>query len=140
MLGLVLACLVDLAALLQGGVVRLPLDFRVWWECEDALHCFPGFTLAHACSFHNEEGYYLILRTLPLSSRVQMLKMSSPFRTLKTAPQTSSLVSANWSPMIAKTRSSQYRSATPFFNRTIHLPPFLLSSSSQIGLMPLLKM
>lgn len=83
---------------------------------------------------------YLILRTLPPLLRVQMLKMSSPFRTLSTAPQTSSLASANWSPTIAMRRSSQYLSATPFFNLTIHLPPLLFSSSSQTGRMPFLNM
>jgi hypothetical protein len=55
------------------------------------------------CSFQT----YLILRTLPPSLAVQILKMSSPLRTLSTTPQTSSLASANWSPTTARSRSSQ---------------------------------
>ena len=34
---LVLSRLVDLSSLLEGVVVGLPVDFRVWWEGEDAL-------------------------------------------------------------------------------------------------------
>lgn len=78
---------------------------------------------------------YLILMLRPPSIFVHILKTSSPLLTLRTAPQTSSLASANWSPIIARSRSSQYRSATPFFNLMIHLPPLLLASSSHTGRM-----
>jgi len=44
------------------------------------------------------------------------------------------LHSSNWSPKIAKTRSSQIRSETPFLRRMIHLPPERLRGSSQTGL------
>lgn len=40
---------------------------------------------------------------------------------------------SNWSPIIASTRSSHTRSATPFLRRIIHFPPVMLRGSSQTG-------
>lgn len=40
---------------------------------------------------------------------------------------------SNWSPITARTRSSQIRSATPFFSLIIHFPPERLSGSSHTG-------
>jgi len=41
--------------------------------------------------------------------------------------------SSNWSPIMAKTRSSHKRSAIPFFNRMIHFPPERFNGSSHTG-------
>ena len=64
--------------------------------------------------------------------------ISSWNRTETTAPQISS-PTMNCSPSIARMRFSQHRDAKPFRRRIIHLPPFLLASSSHMGLMPSLK-
>ncbi len=40
---------------------------------------------------------------------------------------------SNWSPITARTRSSQRRSATPLRRRMIHLPPERFSGASQTG-------
>ena len=44
-----------------------------------------------------------------------------------------SATSSNWSPTIARTRSSHSLSATPFFRRMIHFPPPMFKGSSQTG-------
>lgn len=135
--GLVLASLVDSAALSDAVVMALPDHVRIRWQCKNALDSFPKWTLAVGLQATVRlVCTYRILTFLPPSFFVQILNTSSPLRTLTTAPQTSSPASANWSPIIARRRSSQYLSATPFFNLIIHLPPFLFSSSSHTGRMP----
>lgn len=96
LLTLLLALLVNGGPLRYAGVVALPFDFRVRWECENTLHGFSEIKLAMSGSARGMARIsYLILSTLPPSLRVQILNISSPFRTLKTTPQTSSLASAN---------------------------------------------
>ena len=91
----------------------------------------------------------------------QILRMSSWNLMDTTAPQISS-PTMNCSPSRARTRFSQQRDAKPerrsgghwdqergerredcnilpFLNRTIHLPPNLLASSSHMGLIPILN-
>jgi hypothetical protein len=43
---LVLSCFVDLAALLEARVVRLPFELSVWRKGEDALHRFPDTSVS----------------------------------------------------------------------------------------------
>ena len=44
---LVLSRFVDLAALLERGIMGFPFDFRVWWEGKNAPHRFPKLALAY---------------------------------------------------------------------------------------------
>lgn len=103
----------------------------------DATHLIFSLTLASASSrFHKLtisslcltlivqpqiSGHSVLLLSL-LSSQFPIPSFSSVFRH-----------SSNWSPIIASTRSSQIRSATPFLRRMIHLPPVMLSGSSHTG-------
>ncbi len=89
---------------------------------------------------HRGNSTYLILFTASVLSAVlfHTLRMSSFMRTLKTAPHISDPTS-NCSPIMAKSKSSQYRDAIPFFNLIVHLPPSLFRGSSQNGLIPSLN-
>ena len=91
---LLLPLFIDRSSLLNTGVMAFPLDFGLRWESQNTLHRLS--TIAISVCYSNIQNHpYLIFRTLPPSLRVQILRMSSPLRTLKTAPQTSSLASAN---------------------------------------------
>ncbi len=113
----VVVCLIaprlfDGRALLDARVVALPLELRVGRERQDAPHCFAagvvsGGERGQEEINNNKFSTYRILRTRCPFARAQMLRMSSPFRTLRTAPHTSSLASPNWSPIMASSRSSQ---------------------------------
>lgn len=123
-------------------IVAFPDNVCIWRECQKPFNGFPEKKIkkkkSATCSSYKYCSCiilmaYLILILRPPSIFVHMLKTSSPLLTLRTAPQTSSLASANWSPIMARSRSSQYLSATPFFNLMIHFPPFLFASSSHTG-------
>lgn len=135
-----LTSFINRRALSNAIVVAFPDDVGI---CREGKHPFDRFPAGGSQQeFHESEtshAPYRILMLRPPSIFVQTLNTSSPLRTLRTAPQTSSPASANWSPTMARRRSSQYRSATPFFNLTTHFPPFLFSSSSHTGRIPFLK-
>ena len=94
---LLLAGLIDGSAQRNAVVVALPYDVGVRGEREQAFDCFPASISNHVQRKTKQEqsAIYLILMFRPPSIRVQTFKTSSPLRTLKTAPQTSSLASAN---------------------------------------------
>ena len=91
-----LSSIIDRSSLLNAGVVTLPFDLGFRWEAKNALHSLSRKRKSiDVHPAYTKHGAYLILRTLPPSLRAQILRMSSPFLTLRTAPQTSSLASAN---------------------------------------------
>lgn len=138
LVALVLARLVDGRPLSDALVVATPGDDGVSGEVQNALDGFAA-AVSPCCCGWNCNQTYRILMLRPPSFLVQILKTSSPLLTLSTKPHTSSVASMNSPPTIAMSNSSQYRSATPFFSRMIHLPPRLFSSSSHTGRMPSLK-
>lgn len=131
--------LVDCRSLCNAVIVAPPDYVGALWELQNPLDGLPEGVRKHGMGNMKDDDAYLILILRPPSFFVHILRTSSPLRTLRTNPHTSSLASANQSPASAINNSCQYRSTTPFFRRIIHLPPRLFSSSSHTGRIPSLK-
>lgn len=107
---LLLAGLIDCAPLSDAIVMALPNDGGVRRQSKHTFDRFASTKSITRYGFYiprNVKIAYRILMFLPPSIFVQILKTSSLGRTLRTAPQTSSAASANWSPIMAMSSSSQ---------------------------------
>ena len=92
---LFLTSLVNGAALSDAVIMAFPNHVGVCRQRQDALDGFPSLNISSFLHNRVASKTYRIFTFLPPSFLVQMLKTSSPLRTLTTAPQTSSPASAN---------------------------------------------